>query len=496
MLVHLRSSIRMLPFCLALSLLGACGGGGGSGSSSPVNQLLSIAVISSSGTVTSGNTLQLTATGTYSDSSSVNLTKTVTWSSANSIIASVDSSSGLVTAAGIGTGIITATVGSVSGSITLTVTPPTKGWSPAGNLVTPTSTGFTATLLGNGTVLVAGGCCTASGASANAEIYNPATRTWAATGVMATPRVKHSATLLRDGTVLVAGGENCPTDGCASVAPPLASAEIYNPTTGTWSATGSMLIHRYGFLATLLPNGTVLVVGGTTSSTATCGMTQCQTTAAEIYDPAAGTWTLTGPSLYAANYSQFNLPMLSSQGPLALGYVAVGNLGTPISEIYDITAGTWTSVAASSFDYGPNTVTLLSDGTVLAAGGIALAGQTYAIVNGAEIYTPSAATWAQTGSMSDARQSTTATLLTDGTVLVAGGQGCAAPSCLSSQSTTLNSSEIFHPSTGVWTPTGSMTSARAGHTATLLADGTVLVVGGTSYFDGTNYVVSTEIYYP
>ena len=88
-------------------------------------------------------------------------------------------------------------------------------------------------------------------------IYNPASGTFSATGSMTTPRFDgDTATLLPNGKVLVAGGY-------ASGNPPsLASAELYDPATGTFSATGSMTAARYGHTATLLPNGQVLVAGG------------------------------------------------------------------------------------------------------------------------------------------------------------------------------------------------------------------------------------------
>jgi hypothetical protein len=434
---------RAMALTILLLLLSACGGGGGGGSSS--KQLVSIAVTSSSADVAAGNTLQLTATGTYSDSSTVNLTSTAAWSSINPNIATVNATSELVTAVAVGSGKITATVGTVSGTITLTITPPAKGWAPAGTLITPRASGFTATLLGNRTVLVAGGYGAGPAALdtlTNAEIYNPGTATWTATGGMATARAEHSATLLPDGTVLVAGGTYCAPGGCAiSGVTPLASAEIFNPATGTWSATGGMVTARYGFLATLLPNGTVLVAGGT----APCGTTaQCPTTAAEIYDPAAGTWASTSTSLYAATYppGYFQATVLPDQTALALGAVNGVESSTPVAEIYNMTAGTWASVAAPTF--GPNTATLLPDGTVLAAGGGVTVGESADILDTAEIYTPSAATWAQTGSMNDAREVSTATLLADGTVLVAGGFGCSAMSC-QYPGAVLNSAEIYYP---------------------------------------------------
>jgi Kelch motif len=236
----------------------------------------------------------------------------------------------------------------------------------------------------------------------------------------------------------------------------------------------------------------VLVVGGT----AQCGTSVCPTTAAEVYDPATGTWTSTSNSLYQATYPSvyFQATVLPDGTALALGAVDSIYYSTPVAEIYNISTSTWVSVAAPTV--GPSTATLLTDGSVLAAGGTVGGGVSASPVNTVEIYEPSAASWAQTGSLNDARELNTATLLADGTVLIAGGAGCPSSSCEIGAEIVLSSAEIYDPSSGVWTLTGSMTSARSSQTATLLPDGTVLVVGGTSYFNGTNYVVSAEIYYP
>jgi hypothetical protein len=134
-------------------------------------------------------------------------------------------------------------------------------------------TSHTATLLANGEVLVAGGDNSGVGGGwlASAELYNPATGTWALTGSMNVPRESHQAVRLQNGLVLVAGGSNASGT--------LASAELYNPSTGTWTTTGSMSTARSGFNLTLLPNGEVLAAQGTS---------------AELYNPATGTWAATG----------------------------------------------------------------------------------------------------------------------------------------------------------------------------------------------------------
>ena len=117
----------------------------------------------------------------------------------------------------------------------------------------------TATLLLNGDVLVAGGdnSSLGDGYLASAEFYNPSTGSWTLTGTMTTARQRHQAVLLPSGEVLVAGGENASGT--------LASAELYNPSTGTWTPTGSMNTARSGFSLTLLANGQVLAVQGTSA---------------------------------------------------------------------------------------------------------------------------------------------------------------------------------------------------------------------------------------
>src|SRR3990170_633460 len=131
-------------------------------------------------------------------------------------------------------------------------------WTATGNMDGVRS-GHTATLLPDGKVLVTGGSIGYFSGEllASAELYDPGSGSWTATGSMAAARDAHTATLLRDGTVLVAGGFSGGDSGST-----LASAELYDPSSGSWTATGNMVAARQFQTATLLPDGTVLVAGG------------------------------------------------------------------------------------------------------------------------------------------------------------------------------------------------------------------------------------------
>ena len=121
----------------------------------------------------------------------------------------------------------------------------------------------TATLLPNGKVLVAGGAGSSGNYLASAELYNPASGSWTPTGSLANARYAHTATLLPNGKVLVAGGAGT-------------STELYDPASGTWAVTGNLATGRLYHTATLLPNGKVLVAGGDNIGSLA---------SAELYDP-------------------------------------------------------------------------------------------------------------------------------------------------------------------------------------------------------------------
>jgi hypothetical protein len=196
---------------------------------------------------------------------------------------------------------------------------------------------FTATLLQNGKVLVAGGG-NLSGGLSSTEIYDPLTAAWTSTGSMHLPRMIHTAVLLPNGKVLVAGG--CNSD-CGTAA--TATAELYDPATGVWSFTGSMSTPRYYFTATLLGTGKVLVTGG--CSQIDCGAV---TAVSELYDPSTGLWSRTG-SLATARDLQTATLLANGNVLVAGGFTTSG--ASASAEVYNPSTGRWSS--AGFDDRGP-----------------------------------------------------------------------------------------------------------------------------------------------
>src|SRR5216110_1009992 len=228
--------------------------------------------------------------------------------------------------------------------------------------------GHTATRLDDGTVLIAGGQRGVRYRRA-AQLFDPATDTFTALGPMSTPRGRHTATLLRDGRVVVIGG----TDGVG----PLASLELYDPTRRTFSrAPSALTVARQDHTATLLPDGRVLVSGGSNASGAL--------DSAELYDPTAGTVSPAGP---------LNVPRTLASAALLLdGTVLVAGGQTTTSEdldsaeVYDAATNTfaWLPAAMGTARSGHLGVQLLHNGKVLISGGTS-GGQ---LVASAEVYDP------------------------------------------------------------------------------------------------------------
>jgi WD40 repeat protein len=307
---------------------------------------------------------------------------------------------------------------------------------------------------------------------ASAELFDPATGSWTYTGSLSAGQGGPTANLLPDGHVLLAAGYTF-----LEVA--FASAEEYNPAAGAWSATGSLTTNRQEHTATLLANGQVLVAGGYNLYGTLSG--------AELYDPTkggTGSWSMTG----SMNDPRLNHPsvLLTNGQVLVAGsgagmYCSICPFPLATAELYDPAAGTWTRTGAMNSPRESHTATLLTDGTVLAVGGedglVSLGSN---VLSSVEIYDPVGRTWIYTGWLNDYRELHTATLLTNGQVLVAGGWD---------GFNFLSSAELYDRTTGAWTVTGNLNTPRSSHTATLLLNGQVLVAGGSGD-------ASTELYDP
>jgi N-acetylneuraminic acid mutarotase len=349
----------------------------------------------------------------------------------------------------------------------------TFAWTPTGSMHSARAS-HTAVLLPSGYVLVAGGTNNNIPLAAS-ELYNHAAGSWSSTGSMNVARTSARAVLLANGDVLTTGG--CINSDCLGST--TASAEIYNPATGKWTRTGSMLKGRAEFVAVLLSNGDVLVAGGCTSYNANGCV--AVTTAAELYNPATGKWSSTG-AMRAARMAMSATVLPDGKVLIAGGQTAASDaLGS--SELYDHTTGTFSLTGKLITPRSDHTATLLPNGLVLMAGGENVNG--FSTLN-AELYNPAKGTYTSTGKMPSNRQEHTAVLLSDGSVLVSGGNNINATG-----TTVLASCAIYSPATGAWTAASSMTNTRVDHSATLLHNGHVLVAGGD---DANNELSSAELY--
>ena len=316
----------------------------------------------------------------------------------------------------------------------------------------------TATMLPNGDVLIVGGgqgpdLVDGFSVVGGAELLDHATGTFVSAGTES--RDLHTATLLLNGKVLLIGGET----GWTGIPPsPIvtASADLYDPATGIFQATGKMTAERESHTATLLADGRVLVAGGARLQGTTWETLQT----AEIYDPASATFSPTGDMVSPRS---FHTATLLSNGKVL---VTGGNVGGATAELYDPVAGSFALTGSMSVARSSHTATLLANGKVLVVGGPT-----------AELYDPVTGSFALTGVMSVPRRFHTATLLGNDAVMIAGGTGVSSDTAVT---------EIYDIATGSFARTGSMETGRLWHTATSL-DGSgqfVLVIGGATSSDG------------
>jgi hypothetical protein len=262
---------------------------------------------------------------------------------------------------------------------------------------------FAATLLPSGKVLVTGGLDSTGNPLASAELYDPVAGTFSPTAApMQFVHASHTATLLNTGKVLVAGWGN-------------AIAELFDPATNTFTQTGSMVTGRVSHTATLLKNGKVLITGGIQGAPPNTTVLA----EAELYDPGSGSFSATLQPM--ATPRQWHTATLLSDGSTVLvtGGLDGFNDRLASAELFDLATQSFTAPKGNmNSPRAFQTATQLTDGTVLITGGN---DENTSTLSTAEVYDPTAGTFSPTGGMVSARQSHTATLLNDGTVLLAGG---------------------------------------------------------------------------
>ncbi len=304
--------------------------------------------------------------------------------------------------------------------------------------------------LASGQVFVSGGWSWGVPALATTEMFEPATGKLTTRAAMSTPRVFHGAVVLPNGKVLVTGGADDKTSPSSpGMGKALASAEVYDPASNTWSAVAPMLAPRYGH-AIVLVGSKVLVLGGADPN---------QLATAEIYDPALGTWTATG-SMSTVRGSTTAIVLQDGRVLVAGG----SSIGTQLAsaEIYDPSTGSFTSTGALSTPRTHGGAVRLPDGRVLVAGGY----DNSDYLATAEIYDPATGTWSPTGSLATKRKELTLDVLPSGVFAVGGDTGLVTASV-----------ERYDVSTGTWSSVAPLAKPRNWHTSTPVGD-KLLVVGG------------------
>jgi hypothetical protein len=300
---------------------------------------------------------------------------------------------------------------------------------------------------------------------ASAEVWDPSDASSEPTGAMAEARVEHSATPLHDGRVLVVGGRA--DDGA------LASAEVWDPATRSFEPAGTLAEARFDHSATLLPDGRVLVIGG-------YGGGEEALISAEEWDPATATFEPAGA--LAGPRRGHSAVLLPEGRVLVIGGVDSDFAAIADAEVREPQSGAFEPAGSLAEARTWNSTTLLSDGRVLVVGGDGVDG----LLASAEVWDPATGAFRSTGSLAEGRHYGTATRLPDDRVLVVGGLGG------EWGMEPLAGAELWDPDTESFGPAGSLWQPRMSHTATAMADGRVLVGGGTA--DHTEIFAALEVW--
>jgi hypothetical protein len=467
MKAELHSKVMVLALTLGILLLMVtCGTSGPAASTSKTTPSVSVSIVPSTATLTKGETLSFVAVVKGTSDAMVR------WSVQEGTTGGSITSSGVYTAPStLGTcHVVGASVGDESATATAVVKIVAEAhgaFTTVGSMATARAD-HTATLLSSGKVLIAGGRGTNFQPLAEAELYDPSVRKFAPTGSMITPRYRQSGTLLADGRVLIAGG----TQDVNRV--PVFTAEIYDLSTGAFTATGDMssiggaVSVLSGPVTALLPDGKVFVAA---------------TNNAEVYDPQRGTFVLIGPYVHASPVSVITVTLLDNGKVLVTG-CSGDPCSAGMTEPFDPQTGTFgvTAPMPGTSWLEVNTATLLTNGNVLFIGNEENDG----IPANAELYDPAAGTFTSVGNAIEPHDFAAAVRLIDGTVLITGSQ---LPGGNGGSST-----ELYSPATATFQYVGGMTVGRHSHRSTLLPDGTVLITGGNSYWPGSTS--TAEVYKP
>ncbi|HUZ76844.1 MAG TPA: kelch repeat-containing protein [Chloroflexota bacterium] len=345
-------------------------------------------------------------------------------------------------------------------------------WIPAGTMLHAREFA-SATKLADGRVLVTGGI------SANqripvAEIFNPTTKTWSEAGALQTPRTGDVPVLLHSGKVMVIGGY----DGKKA----LASTEIFDPATLTWSAGPPLHQARTSFAALTLKDGRVLVVAGYDGTN--------DLSETELYDPKANAWAV-GPSLPAAISGESVWQLANGNVLVAGGQTSSKGVEVFIKscELFHPGTNTWSSTGDLSQAYVSWALAALPNQRVLLDGEFVASNYSGGLLQKphVEAYDPGTGSWGPIDQMLTIRLSFSLDTLGNGEVLAAGGLA-------KSSAFPLRTAELYNPATGHWSPTASMAHARQAAASTTLSDGTVLVAGGVG--SNLSSITSAEIFVP
>ncbi|MEY3314686.1 MAG: hypothetical protein RLZZ438_285 [Acidobacteriota bacterium] len=353
--------------------------------------------------------------------------------------------------------------------------PTTATWTTA-TAMSGSRYNHTATTLADGSIFVVGGTSDGSTGLATSEIYDRTANTWTSKANITNARYWHTATTLGNGKILVAGGYTTNSTTTTS------DCRLYTPSSNTWSSTGAMATARAEHSAIVLADGRVLVTGGYSGS--------ASLSSSEIYDPSLGTWSsATAMSSQRRNHASITMP--NGLTLITGGRNDATPSGLSTVAIYNPANNSWTNGASLSTQRFRHSMTTAPNGRIIITGGLNTSGSPAVnnYLSSVEIYSPSGDNYYQGSNLPEGRRGHFTAVLPNGNVLVAGGA-----TGDNTISTTTKEYNTGDQRSNTFTATGSLTTARAYHTATLLNSGKFLIAGG--YAGGSDYFAGCELYDP